>query len=95
MSQCLCVRACVCEHACACVCVCGSVCSHIQSLVGPLEGPGEGDGGVAGHDVSVGLPLLAALPGLHHRGALPVHILQGAPESIKPHRDTCIPFGLF
>ena len=87
MCVCMCVCVRVSVSMCICVCVCVCVRFYIQSLGSPLEGPGEGHGGVAGHDVSVGLSLLASLPRLHHRGALPVHILQGAPESIKPQRN--------
>lgn len=54
--------------------------THVQSVVGPLEGPRVRDGGVSGHAVRIRLSPIGALPGLHHCGALTVHILQGASE---------------
>lgn len=56
------------------------VLTHVQRLVRLLEGPCIRDRGVPGHAVRVRLFPLTALPGLHHRGALTVHILQGAPQ---------------
>lgn len=52
--------------------------SHIYSVARPLKCPRVSDGSVSAHAVRERLFPLVALPGLHHRGALPVHILQGA-----------------
>lgn len=55
--------------------------THIQSVAHPLKGPGVRHRGVSRHTVGKRLLPLTALPGLHHGGALPVHILQGAPKT--------------
>lgn len=54
--------------------------TYVHSMVGPLEGPCVRDRVVPGHAVRVRLFPLTAFPGLHHCGALPVHILQGASQ---------------
>lgn len=51
---------------------------HIKRMARPLKGPGERDRSISGHAVWEWLFPFIALPGLHHCGALPVHILQGA-----------------
>lgn len=59
--------------------------AYIWRTVRPLEGPGVGDRGVLRHDVCVGLSRFGPLPGLHHCGALPVHILKREKKK-KPSR---------